>query len=202
MRRTKTIAPFLTGMLVAASPDLALAHEGEGVAGGLASGFMHPILGPDHLLAMVAVGLWGAQLGRPLIIALPIAFPMMMAVGGLLGVAGAPLPGVEIGIALSALLLGGAVAAAFRAPTVAAVALVALFAVFHGHAHGGELPVAASPLAYGVGFVVSTGLLHGAGIAIGLLNDWRPRGPWIVRGAGALIALAGVYFLLGALGAA
>ena len=182
------------------APSIALAHSAEGVADGFVSGLLHPVLGPDHMLAMIAVGLWGAQLGMPLLIALPIAFPMVMAVGGLLGVLSVPLPGVEIGVAVSALLLGLAVAAAFRAPVWLAVVLVAAFAVFHGHAHGQELPQAASPLPYGLGFMLSTGLLHMVGVAIGLLNEWRGAGPVIVRACGGLIALSGVYFLSNATG--
>lgn len=198
MTRNKLLALWIT--IAALLPTVALAHSAEGVADGFVSGLLHPVLGPDHMLAMIAVGLWGAQLGMPLLIALPIAFPMVMAAGGLLGVLGVPLPGVEIGIAVSALLLGLAVAAAFRAPVWLAVVMVAAFAVFHGHAHGQELPEAASPLPYGLGFVLSTGLLHLVGIAIGLLNEWRGAGPVIVRACGVLIALSGVYFLSNATG--
>ncbi|MBX2856774.1 MAG: HupE/UreJ family protein [Rhodobacteraceae bacterium] len=190
----------LLAMLPALAATSALAHSTEGVASGFVSGLLHPVLGPDHMLAMIAVGLWGAQLGMPLMIALPIAFPMVVALGGLLGVLGVVLPGVEIGIAMSALLLGLAVAMAFRAPVWLAVALVAAFAVFHGHAHGQELPEAASPLPYGLGFVLSTGLLHMLGVAIGLLHEWRGAGPAIVRFCGALIALSGAYFLSNATG--
>ncbi|MEL6476100.1 MAG: HupE/UreJ family protein [Pseudomonadota bacterium] len=188
---------ILTAIL---TPSLAVAHAGEGVAGGLVSGLLHPVLGPDHLVAMVAVGLWGAQLGRPLLILLPLAFPLVMALGGVMGLADLPLPGVEIGIALSALILGLVVAMAFRAPVWLAVVLVGVFAVFHGFAHGKELPEAASPIAYGIGFMLATGMLHLAGIAIGLLNDWKELGPRIVRGCGAAIALLGLVFLGGALG--
>ncbi len=190
----RTILAASVALILSFAATPALAHSTEGVAGGLISGLLHPILGLDHLVAMVAVGLWGAQLGRPLIIALPIAFPIVMALGGVLGLANAPMIAVEVGIALSALVLGLAVAFAYRAPVFLAIALVAVFAVFHGYAHGQELPEAASPLAYGIGFVAATGLLHAVGIAIGLLNDWRPRGPSVVRGGGVLVALAGVYF--------
>ncbi len=181
--------------LLALLPSAAAAHAVDDVAGGLVSGLLHPVLGPDHLIAMVAVGLWGAQLGAPLVYALPVAFPLMMAVGGLLGVLGLPLPGVQIGIAVSALLLGLAVLFALRLPSWLAVALVGLFAIFHGHAHGTALPGATEPLAYGLGFVVMTGLLHMAGIVIGLLNDVKTPGPSIVRGCGGIIAGLGAYFL-------
>jgi urease accessory protein len=177
-------------------PDLALAHEG-GVAGGFASGFTHPILGLDHVVAMVAVGLWGAFLGQPAIWLLPVVFPVVMAFGGLFGISGVPIPAVETGIAASALALGAMVALALRPPLWVAAALVGAFAIFHGHAHGTELPQAANPLAYGVGFVVATGLLHLSGIALGLLARW-PAGVRAVRVGGGAIACAGIYFLLGA----
>lgn len=177
----------------------ALAHAEVGVAGGLTSGLLHPLFGLDHLLAMVAVGLWGAQLGKPAIYLLPITFPVVMAVGGLLGVAGMPLPFIEVGIALSALALGAMVAANLRPPIWTAALVVGLFAIFHGHAHGTEMPEAANPLAYGIGFVISTGLLHLAGILIGLLIRW-PIGAWIIRGCGAIISCFGAFFMAASIG--
>ncbi len=176
----------------------ASAHEASGVAGGFESGFMHPILGWDHVAAMVAVGLWGAVLGQPAIWVLPVTFPLVMAIGGALGVAGVPVPGVEIGIALSALILGVMVVSAARPPLWLAAVVVAGFAIFHGHAHGTELPHAVSPLAYSIGFVLSTGMLHLCGIAFGLLTRWR-SGTLLVRAGGAVIALAGAVFLARAL---
>jgi urease accessory protein len=192
-------AAALTAMLaamlaLAATP--AFAHTEAGMAGGLASGFLHPLSGADHIAAMVAVGLWGAFLGAPAIWLLPVVFPLVMTVGGALGVAGVPLPGVEIGIAGSAIVLGLMVALAARPPLWLAAVVVGVFAVFHGHAHGTELPDAADPIAFAVGFVVATGLLHLAGIAIGLLVRW-PAGRQAVRGAGGIIAAVGVAFLLG-----
>jgi urease accessory protein len=172
----------------------AFAHAEVGVAGGLLSGFLHPIYGIDHLVAMVAVGLWGAQLGNPAIWLLPITFPVVMAGGALLGVAGVPLPGIELGISTSAIILGAMVALALRPPLWIAALVVATFAIFHGHAHGTELPAAANPLAYGIGFVVSTGLLHLSGILLGLLVRW-PLGASMVRLSGGGIAALGVYFL-------
>lgn len=177
----------------------AQAHTETGVTGGLLSGLLHPVYGPDHLIAMVAVGLWGAQLGNPAIWILPITFPMVMAFGGLLGIAGIPIPGIEIGIALSAVLLGIVVAFSFKPPLWAAAVIVAIFGIFHGHAHGTELPNAANPLAYGVGFVLSTGLLHLAGILIGTLTQWS-YGKKLVRSCGVIISTLGAYFLLGATG--
>lgn len=176
----------------------ALAHVQEGQAAGFLAGLSHPVSGLDHVLAMVAVGLWGAQLGLPAIWLLPVAFPLVMAFGGFLGLLGIPLPGVEIGIALSAVALGIAVAAEARPPLWASALLVAVFAVFHGHAHGTELPEGQSGLAYSLGFVVATGLLHAGGIAIGLVHRWPP-GRAGLRVLGALVAVGGGFFLWRAL---
>ncbi|WP_416899231.1 MAG: HupE/UreJ family protein [Minwuia sp.] len=175
----------------------ALAHEGEGVGGGLISGFLHPILGWDHVAAMVAVGLWGAFLGKPAIWQLPVIFPLVMVFGGILGIAGIPIPQVETGIAASALVLGVLVALAVRPPLWVAWIVVGVFAIFHGHAHGTELPGAANAIAYSIGFVVGTGLMHMIGIGFGLLAKW-PQGRIAVRAGGGLIALAGLGFLTGA----
>ena len=177
--------------LATASP--ALAHTGS-VTGGFAGGLSHPLFGPDHVAAMVAVGLWGAFLGAPAIYILPIVFPLVMALGGVLGILGVPLPGVEIGIAVSAAILGMMVALAARPPLWIAAVIVGGFAIFHGHAHGAELPPGANALAYSAGFVVATGVLHLAGIAFGLLTRW-PGGRIAVRAAGGAIAIAGLMFL-------
>ncbi len=174
----------------------ALAHEGAGIVGGFKSGFMHPLLGVDHILAMVAVGIWGAFLGRPAIWVLPVVFPLVMAFGGALGVMGVPLPGAEIGIALSSVILGGMILFAQRPPLWVAAVVVGIFAVFHGHAHGVELPNAADPVAYSLGFVVATGALHLIGIGFGELIRWK-AGQTVVRATGALIALGGFAFLGG-----
>ena len=184
---------LLIALLVASGP--AAAHTEAGVAGGLLSGFLHPLTGLDHLVAMVAVALWAAQLGKPGIWVLPITFPVVMAVGGVLGVLGATLPYSELVIALSAVVLGFAVAMALRVPFAAAAVVVGVFAIFHGYAHGRELPGAANPLAYGVGFVVATGMLHATGILIGTLTNWR-TGAQAVRALGAAIAGLGGLFLL------
>ena len=182
-----------TGLILLATP--AFAHTGQGVAGGFAAGFMHPITGPDHVVAMVAVGMWGAFLGAPAIWLLPVVFPLVMAFGGVLGVLGVPMPGVEIGIALSAIGLGLVVAFAARPPLWVAAVLVGMFAIFHGYAHGAELPGAANPLAFGIGFVLATGMLHLCGIAFGLLVRW-PMGERAVRATGGAIVCAGLYFLV------
>lgn len=193
-RRAAAGAFLLLPML----PAVALAHTGHGQAIGFLSGFRHPWSGLDHIAAMVAVGLWGAQLGPPAIWLLPITFPMMMAVGGMLGLLGAPLPGVEIGIAVSAILLGSMVGGERRPRLALAAALVGVFALFHGYAHGTELPPGQSALLYSMGFVIGTGTLHGVGIGLGLAHRW-PVGRGAVRVAGVCIAAAGVVFLWQAL---
>jgi len=169
-------------------------HVVGGEAGGFLSGLEHPISGMDHILAMVSVGLWGSQLGAPAIWLLPITFPLVMAFGGFLGLIGIPFAGVEVGIALSALLLGAAVMTQWRPPLLAAAALVGVFALFHGHAHGAELPPGESGLLYSIGFVVATGLLHLVGISIGTVHKWA-WGRRFLQAAGAGVAMGGVYFL-------
>lgn len=187
-------AAFFAFSAVSLTATAVAAHDGTGLAGGFISGFLHPLGGPDHMLAMVAVGLWGAILGRPLLLVLPVVFPLMMAAGGVLGILGVPIPPVEFGIALSVLVLGGAIALGWRARVWVAVLLVAGFAVFHGYAHGNELPSAADPVGYSVGFVFATGLLHLVGIGLGVLAE-RFGGLRLVRVLGGLIAAAGVWFL-------
>jgi urease accessory protein len=179
-------------ILISAGP--AAAHVEGGLAGGFGSGFAHPLLGLDHIAAMVAVGLWGAFLGAPAIWVLPIVFPLVMAFGGILGIFGIPLPGVEIGIAISAVVLGLMVALAVKPHLAIAAIIVGAFAIFHGYAHGTELPEDSNAVAYSAGFVIATGLLHLCGIAIGLLTHW-PAGRIAVRLAGSAIAVAGLVFL-------
>jgi urease accessory protein len=177
----------------------AAAHTGTGLPGGFVSGVIHPFSGLDHLLAMVSVGLWGAFLGRPLIYVLPVVFPAMMVVGAIMGMFVVPLPPVEIGIAFSVLVLGSCIALSVRAPVWAACLIVALFAVFHGYAHGRELPSAADPISYSAGFVLATGLLHVSGICLGLLNN-RPNGVVATRSVGGVVAGLGAWFLYRAIG--
>jgi urease accessory protein len=187
---------WLLAVPSAAWPVLSAAHIEAGSAGdgGFVSGLQHPITGLDHVVAMVAVGLWGAQLGAPAIWVLPIAFPLIMAVGGVLGVIGIPVPNVEIGIALSGVVLGLMVAFAVRSPLWMAMLIVAAFAIFHGHSHGTALPAFGVPILYASGFVIATGLLHLCGILIGATNRWQ-GGEALIRGGGVLIALTGAYFL-------
>ena len=194
MTRRATVQALAVATLLLAGAEPALAHEQAGQALGFVTGLRHPLSGLDHVLAMVAVGLWGAQLGPPAVWLLPVTFPMVMAAGGFLGLMGVPLPGVEIGIALSAVLLGLMVAREARPSMAVAAALVAFFAIFHGHAHGTELPAGQSGLAYSIGFVVATGMLHALGIAIGVVHRWR-TGRVALRVAGGAVALAGIAFL-------
>jgi urease accessory protein len=142
------------------------------------------------------VGLWGAFLGAPAIWILPVVFPLVMALGAAFGILGLPLPAVEVGIAASAVVLGGLILMAARPPLWIAAVIVGLFAIFHGYAHGTELPTAANPFAYGVGFVIATGALHLIGIAFGLLVRW-PTGAYAVRAGGGVVSLVGLAFLSG-----
>ncbi len=165
-----------------------------GESGGFLSGLKHPWSGWDHICAMVAVGLWGAQLGMPAIWVLPVTFPLIMAFGGFLGLIGVPFPGDEFGIAASAILLGLMVVLAARPPLWVAMILVGIFGMYHGYAHGHELPPGDNRVLYSIGFVVATGTLHAVGITIGLLHYWKP-GRVIIRVAGGAITVGGFIFL-------
>lgn len=190
---TKSALPMAVAATL--SSQNAWAHSEGGATGGFLSGFGHPLSGWDHIVAMIAVGLWGAQLGSPAIWILPITFPLMMACGGFLGLVGVALPAVEIGIAASAIVLGIAVAARARPALWIAMALVGVFAIFHGYAPGAELEEGAHPLIYSLGFVVATGLLHACGILIGAIHQWK-LGERAIQGLGAAVAIAGVIFFV------
>jgi len=172
----------------------ASAHVQQGEAAGFVTGFRHPWSGFDHILAMIAVGIWGAQLRAPAIWLLPVTFPIVMAFGGFLGLVGVHLPGVEFGIAASALLLGVMVCLEARPKLIWAAVLVGIFGLYHGHAHGTELPPGQSGMLYSMGFVVATGCLHAVGIGLGLVHP-LPAGRWALRAAGACIAMMGLFFL-------
>jgi urease accessory protein len=190
------LALLLTVALLAAP---AWAHEQQGQAVGFVTGLLHPVSGLDHVLAMVAVGLWGAQLGAPAIWLLPITFPLVMAMGAMLGFLGVPVPGIEYGVAASGILLGAMVMFEVRPPLAGAALLVGFFAIFHGHAHGTELPPGQSALLYSMGFVMATGGLHAAGIGIGTVHRWAP-GRRLLRAAGAVVAAGGVFYMWKAFG--
>lgn len=178
-------------------PPLAYAHVGVGDTVGFARGVGHPLGGVDHVLAMVAVGLWAAQRGERALWLIPATFVLVMAVGGFLGTMGIVVPFVEPGIVLSVLVLGVLVAAAVRLPLLASALIVGLFAVFHGHAHGAEMPANAAGLAYGTGFVFATAFLHALGIGAALLTR-RLGQSSLVRASGSVIAMWGVYLWLAA----
>ncbi|HEV8390221.1 MAG TPA: HupE/UreJ family protein [Dongiaceae bacterium] len=179
-------------------PTAAFAHTGIGPAGGLAHGFMHPLGGLDHILAMVAVGLLAAHLGGRALWMVPAAFMTMMAVGGVLGMEGMRVPLVEAGIAASVIVLGLMVALRWTLPVSAAATMVGLFAIFHGHAHGTEMPMDATGFNYGLGFVLATGLLHAAGIGAGLaFGKAGARADLALRAGGGAIAVAGTALLTG-----
>lgn len=189
---------LVTGILLLTS-TAAYAHTGVGSTSGFAHGFAHPIGGIDHVLAMVAVGLFAAHLGGRALWAVPLSFLTMMVAGGVAGMGGMVLPFVEIGIGLSVVVLGAAVALRLHLPTVTAMALVGLFAIFHGHAHGAEMPGTASAFEYALGFVLATAGLHGCGIGLGLVLDkmGEATGGRISRVAGSAMAVAGLAILGG-----
>jgi len=197
MRDRYGLLSLLAGLAVLL-PVSASAHIVKGEAIGFFSGFIHPISGLDHIIAMVAVGMWGAQLRAPAIWLLPVTFPLVMAFGGFLGLIGVPLPGSEIAIALSGVCLGAAVLFEARPPLWVAAVLVGIFGLFHGYAHGSELPPGQNALLYSLGFVIATGLLHLTGITIGLVHRWD-WGRYALRGAGGLVFSGGVFFLWSAL---
>jgi urease accessory protein len=190
-RAAISLAALPFAMLLAAP---ASAHAVSDSAAGFATGFLHPLSGFDHLLAMVSVGIWGAELGAPAFWLLPIAFPLIMAFGGALGIVGVPLPGSELLVALSVVALGTLVVHGRKLPVAAALAIVGVFAIAHGHAHGAELPNAADALAFTIGFVSATGLLHLAGIGIGSFFRF-PVGAVVIRACGLMIAVTGCYFV-------
>jgi urease accessory protein len=184
-------------LTVSALSSAAMAHVTDASGGGFAHGFSHPFSGLDHILAMVAVGMWASQLGRPAYVILPLTFPLVMAAGAVLGIVGLPLPWAEIGIAASVLILGAMVALALKPSLAVSVALIGLFALMHGHSHGTELPQAASAVAYAAGFLIATVTLHAVGLAIGGTSRW-PLARIGLRTAGAAIAAIGVLLLVSA----
>lgn len=195
LSRTAALSLALTAFL----PTAAFAHTGAGSTSGFVNGFMHPVGGLDHVLAMVAVGLLAARLGGRALWAVPLAFVTMMIVGGMAGVAGVPLPFVEQGITGSIIVLGFVIALGSQLSTPVAMALAGFFAIFHGHAHGTEMPVDVVGVAYGAGFATATALLHGAGLALGFAANWV-AGAWSDRAsriAGGAVAATGLGLMAG-----
>lgn len=176
----------------------AFAHTGHPEGSGFSAGLLHPLLGADHLATMVAVGLWAAFLGGRAVLALPIAFPVAMAAGAGLGTAGLSLPALEAGIAASVLVIGLCAALALRAPVWLASGAVGIFALYHGAAHGAEMPASAYWASYAAGFLLATAMLHVAGLGLGLLGR-SPAGRIAARATAGLIAVAGAGFLTGAI---
>lgn len=198
MHLNRLLQSFMALSLLAL-PGIASAHTEEGVVGGFLSGFLHPIFGLDHVIAMVGVGILGAFLGTKARWTLPVIFPLVMAVGGAMGIVGIPLPYAEMGIALSGVVIGLLIAAGSKKlPLWVAGLLVGIFAIFHGHAHGVEMPGASNALSYAIGFVLATSLLHLAGICIGFLEKIR-YGTAALRVIGLGIAVMGAGFLFGIL---
>lgn len=188
----RSVFALTTAFTMVAGP--VLAHPVAGSVSGMAVGFGHPLSGLDHALAMVAVGILAVQSGGRSLWAVPAAFVGMMALGALLGIGGIAVPLVEPGIVGSVVILGVVVAAAGRMPMAAAVGLAGALAVFHGYAHGAEMPAGAGGLAYGAGFVMATALLHaaGMGLAVGARAVGERLAPVAVRVGGGAIAVAGV----------
>ncbi|WP_454915099.1 HupE/UreJ family protein [Xanthobacter sediminis] len=194
LSRTALLAAIATAL-----PSLAFAHTGVGDTHGFMHGFGHPLGGLDHMLAMVTVGIFAWQLGGRAIWAVPATFVALMAVGGALGISGVEVPFVELGIGLSVVVLGAVVAFGLKAPLAVAMAVVGFFAIFHGHAHGTEMPLDASGVSYGLGFMAATALLHLAGLGIGMAigRFGETHGEKVVRGAGAAVAVAGLALIGG-----
>ncbi|NZD63262.1 HupE/UreJ family protein [Rhizobium sp. WYCCWR 11290] len=189
----------LLALAAAALPAVAYAHPAIGEAAGFSHGFVHPISGLDHVLAMVMVGVFAFQLGGRASWLVPTTFVLVMALGGALGVAGVNVPFVEIGIALSVVVLGTIVALHVNAPLAAALGIVGFFAIFHGFAHGAEMPENAAGAAYAAGFMVATALLHVAGLVLGYAigRAGERQGIFATRTAGGIAAIAGVGILAG-----
>jgi urease accessory protein len=193
--------PRLALLAAMLAPNVAFAHTGVEATGGLAHGFMHPIGGLDHVLAMVLVGVLAWQLGGRALWLVPLTFVAVMALAGAVGVAGIGLPLVEIGIAMTVVVLGAVVASGAKAPVAAAMAMAGLFAIFHGHAHGAEMPETMAGAVYAVGFMLGTALLHLVGLGVGCVlgSLGERRGRTMTRAAGGVAAIAGVAILTGIL---
>jgi urease accessory protein len=200
MSRIKVLQSFILALTLAIVPGVAYAHDGTNLAlGGFLSGLVHPVLGYDHLLAMLSVGILSAQIGGRAIWTVPATFVSVMAVGGLLGLIDIGLTATEFGIAVSLVILGSVIAAERRLSILVAMVGVGFFAIFHGYAHGSEVPETAEPFLYALGFLMGTALIHITGVVIGDISRHYERGKIILRVGGALIALIGLLFIYGVL---
>ena len=200
MLQNKYLKSFLMAILFAAIPGVAYAHDGTNLGlGGFLSGIVHPVLGYDHLLAMLSVGIISAQIGGRAIWTVPSTFVTVMAIGGVLGLMNIGLTVTELGIAVSLVILGLVIAAERRIPTLIVMIGVGFFAIFHGYAHGAEMPDTAEPFLYALGFLVGTALIHISGVVIGDISRHYESGKVILRIGGGLISLVGLLFIFGIL---
>ena len=188
----KSLRYFLNILFLLCLPTLLHAHVGMGLTNNFAHGFIHPITGLDHFCAMVAVGIWAAQLGGRALWVVPTTFIFIMGMGSWLGISHVPIPFIEQGILASIFVLGLLITTATRLPLIASMIIVGLFALFHGHAHGSEMPYSASGILYGLGFVLTTALLHFSGIALAFLFQ-RFASVQLIRIAGLIIMSFGLY---------
>lgn len=192
MKKNLSTSLLALGLLLVL-PGLASAHILPGTSHGMRDGFVHPFTGLDHLLAMFAVGLWAAQHRGRAVWMIPLTFVSVMVLGGILGVCGVTVPGAELAIAVSLLALGGLIAAAIRFRPSLSMLVVGFFALFHGYAHGHEMPEAVSAVTFSIGFVLAILLLHGLGIAAGICLQKQRR---VLAFAGSAIALCSIFFFL------
>jgi urease accessory protein len=193
MLMKRAVATFV--VLLVFAPVVALAHTGHDDASGLAHGFVHPMSGIDHVLAMVAVGLLAAQYGGRALWLVPLSFVVAMAIAGVVGMAGIFVPVAEVGIGVSVVVLGLAIAFQLRPPTLVAMAVVGFFALFHGYAHGTELPDGITGLSFALGVLLATALLHGAGVGLGLLMQRQASSRRLIQAGGGAMALVGIAVL-------
>lgn len=177
------------------APAAALAHPGHDGAGGLTHGLIHPLTGIDHVLAMIAVGVLAAQYGGRALWLVPMSFLVAMAIAGVIGMAGIVVPIAEVGIGVSIVVLGLALAFQFRPPTFVAMAVIGFFALFHGYAHGAELPNGTAGLSFALGFLLATALLHSTGVGLGLLMQRQASSRRLIQASGGAMALVGVALL-------
>lgn len=200
MFSNKFLRSAILALALSLIPSAAYAHDGSPVPfGGFLSGLVHPVLGYDHLLAMLSVGILSAQIGGRAIWTVPATFVCVMAIGGGLGLIDIGLTSTELGIAASLVLLGLIIVAERKLPVLLAMAGVGFFAIFHGYAHGTEMPTTAEPFLYAFGFLTGTALIHVAGVVMGDIAKHYERGKLILRAGGGLISLIGVLFIAGVL---